>query len=265
VTAELETWERKHYVADGGDPLLFYVVYGEIDSSAPLSRSKYRSNGAPDGIDVMSYGPDKYPEVPGSFRDGYLWDEFVVDAPQLAATVGRCEHCMIMRGTPTDSTTLDYLRDAVGLLTYLVDHGGCAIYDPLMFRWWQPSEWKRQIFAPAAPVPRHHAVILVTEEDEPSLKWFHTRGMRKFGRPDISVHNVPAEFEAGVIDLCNRLIEHQAFGHVVLDGQKIQMASLPFGGIIQHGGDLDDPDFNNVHINVKLDTRHNKAVNESRR
>jgi hypothetical protein len=47
VTSELETWQRKHYVAGGGDPFLFYVVYGEIDSSAPLSRSAYRSNGIP--------------------------------------------------------------------------------------------------------------------------------------------------------------------------------------------------------------------------
>jgi hypothetical protein len=92
TTEQLETWERQHYVAGGGDPMLFYVVYGEIDSSAPLSRGSYRSNGAPDGIDVMSYGPNMHPEVPGSFRDGYLWDEFAATDPELAATVGRCEH-----------------------------------------------------------------------------------------------------------------------------------------------------------------------------
>jgi hypothetical protein len=250
VTSELETWQRKHYVAGGGDPFLFYVVYGEIDSSAPLSRSTYRSDGIPDGIEVMSYGPGQHPDVPGSFREGYLWDEFVADDPRLARAVAQCEHCMILRGTPTDSTTLDYFRDTVGLVTYLIDRGGCVVYDPLMFRWWQPAEWKQKIFEPAGPVPRHHTVILVSEEDDPSLKWFHTRGMRKFGRPDISVHNVPAELEEGVIDLCNRLIEHQAFGHVVPDGQEIKMASLPSGGVVRHGGDLDDPDFNNVHLDV---------------
>ena len=250
TTEQLGTWERQYYVAGGGDPMLFYVVYGEIDSSAPLSRGSYRSNGVPDGIDVMSYGPNMHPEVPGSFRDGYLWDEFAATDPELAATVGRCEHCMILRGTPTESTTLDYLRDTVGLITFLIDHGGCAVYDPFMFRWWPPAEWKQQIFEPAAAVPRHHTVILFSEETDPSLKWFHTRGMRKFGRPDISVHNVSSELEDGVIDLCNRLIEHQAFGHVVRDGQQVKMASLPSGGVIRHRGDLDDPDFNNVHLDV---------------
>ena len=195
MTSDLQTWEREHYVAGGGEPMLFYVVYGDIDVSAPLSRSRYRSNGAPDGIDVMSYGPNSTNDVPGRFRVGYLWDEFVANDPELAATVGQCEQCIILRGTPTDSTTLNYLRDTVGLITCLLDHGGCAVYDPFMFRWWQPSAWKQQIFDPAAAVPSRHTVILVSEENDPSLKWFHTRGMRKFGWPDISVHNFSAELE----------------------------------------------------------------------
>jgi hypothetical protein len=251
VTIELAEWERKHYVDGGGDPFLFYVVYGEINADAPLSRNTYRSNGSPDGIEVMSYGPSTHPDVPRSFCDGYLWDEFVAEDPELAAIVSECPHCMVLRGTPTDSTTLDYLRDTVGLITYMLDQGGCAVYDPQMFRWWKPSEWQRQLFDPAAAVPRNHTVILVSEEEDPSLKWFHSRGMRKFGRPDISVHNVPASLEAGVIDLCNRMIEHQAFGHVVSDGQEIKMASLPSGAVIRHGGNLDDPDFNNVHLDVR--------------
>jgi len=102
-------WKRKHYVAGGGDPFLFYVVYGNIGASAPLSRTIYRSNGAPNGIDVMSYGPDKHADVPGSFRDGYLWNEFVADDPELSATVAQCDRCIILRGTPTDATTLNYL------------------------------------------------------------------------------------------------------------------------------------------------------------
>ena len=236
--------------------MLFYVVYGEIDASASMSRTKDRSNGAPDGIKVMSYGPNSHADVPGSFRDGFIWDEFVADDPELAATVVGCKHCLILRGTPTDSTTLDYLRDSVGLITCLIDHGGCAVYDPFMIRWWKPSEWKQQIYEPAAAaVPGNHTVILVSEEDDPSLKWFHTRGMRKFGRPDISVHNVASDLEDGVLDLCNRLIEHQAFGYVVQDGQQITMASLPSGGVIRYGGDLDDPDFNNFHLDVSWPKR----------
>lgn len=79
--------------------------------------------------------------------------------------------------------------------------------------------------------------------------------MRKFGRPDVSVHNVTSDLEDGVIELCNRLIEYQAFGHVVQDGQQVKMASLPSGGVLQHRGDLDDPDFNNVYLEVSWPKR----------
>jgi hypothetical protein len=250
MAPELTNWERQHDQSGGGDPFLFYVVFGSVDLSTPFCRSTYRSSGAPDGIAVMSYGPDKHPDVPSSFRDGYVWDEFVASDPDCAAQVASCEHCIVFRGTPTDATTLNYLRDTVGLITYMLDRGGCAVYDPLMFRWWNPGEWKQEIFDPPDPAPRRHVVILASEEDDPSLKWFHTRGMRKFGRPDISVHNVPNELEDGVIDLCTRLIEHQAFGLVVPDGQEVRMASLPAGGVFRRGGDVDDPDFNNVHLDV---------------
>lgn len=252
MTIEIQNWERKHYVPDGGEPFLFYVLYGNIKPSSPLSRKQYRSNGHPKGIQLASYGPSQNPDVPGSFREGYLWNEFVAHDPKLAAEVEKSKSCMIMQGTPQDSSTLNYLRDAVGLITYLLDQGGCAIYDPLMFRWWSVSDWKQQIFDPASPVPRQHTVILVSAEENSTSKWFHTRGMRKFGRPDISVHNVPPELEAGVLDLCNRLIEHLAFGNVIADGQKINLKSLPCRGVAYNGGDLDDPDFNNVHIEVKL-------------
>ena len=74
--------------------------------------------------------------------------------------------------------------------------------------------------------------------------------MIKFGRPDISVHNVPSDLNPGVEDLCSRFIEMMAFGAVVDDGQPIKMASLPGGWFCRHAGDLDDPEFNNLHIEV---------------
>lgn len=43
------------------------------------------------------------------------------------------------------------------------------------------------------------------------------------------------------------------------------MASLPCGGIVQRAGDLDDPDSNNVHIDVMLDVQHTNTFAPSRR
>ena len=252
MPTELESWERQHFTDGGGEPFLFYVVFGNVDASASLSRSKYRCDGMVDGIDIMTYGPTANPEVPSSFLEGYLWEQVQTDDPDLAKAITECEHCMVFRCAPADDSTLDYLRDTVGFITFALENGGCAVYDPFMLKWWNPSDWKNTIFEPAGAVPRNHTVILASEDDEPETTWFHTRGMRKFGRPDISVRNVTTENENAVVDLCNRLIEQQAFGHVVPDGQEIRMDALPNGGSIHHAGTLDDPDFNNVHLIVTL-------------
>jgi len=54
-------------------------------------------------------------------------------------------------------------------------------------------------------------VILTSEEpDRPGL-WYHTRGLRMFGRPDLSVRGVSPELEPAAQDLFNRFIEMQAF------------------------------------------------------
>jgi len=42
----------------------------------------------------------------------------------------------------------------------------------------------------------------------------------------------------------------QAFGAVVPEGQPIEMSSLPDGWRCFHRGSLDDPDFNNRHIEI---------------
>jgi hypothetical protein len=124
-----------------------------------------------------------------------------------------------------------------------------------MFCWWEPDVWKRRIFEPAAPVPRHHVVILTSEEESvvpqsDALLWFHTRGMRKFGRPDLSIHNVPPRYHDAIIDLCERFIEFQAFGGVISPDYEIRMRSLPSGMTCRHEGDVEDPDFNNVHVEI---------------
>jgi hypothetical protein len=150
----------------------------------------------------------------------------------------------------TDPASLDYFRDAVGLVMALLESGGVAVFDPHMFKWWSADEWREHAFEPAGAVPRHHVVRLVSDEPDGRSRWYHTRGMIKFGRPDLSVHGVVPELESAVTDLCERFIEMQAFGAVVPEGQGINMNALPPGWRCRHGGDLDDPEFNNRHLEI---------------
>jgi hypothetical protein len=248
MESSLVEWPRRHYVPGGRHPFLLYVVYGQVDTARAFSRSMYRSNGMPDGIDVVAYGPEHANEL-AALRDGYLWDQLGSEAPNLAARIAAQDCCLVVRGEIIDPPTLNYFRDVIGFLTFCLDAGGVAIHDPLMLKWWEPSEWRSQVFDTGSAAPRHHVVILVSDDCD-GTEWIHTRGMRKFGRPDISVHGVGPQHKDAVIELCNRFIELLAFGGMVQDGEEIRMNSLPAGMTCFHRGNEEDPNFNNEHIEI---------------
>lgn len=245
----LKDWERIHYSEGGASPFLFYVVFGSDTNELKLSRSKHRCDAIPEGIEISSYGPSTHPEVLDEFRQGFLWNKLFQDDPKLFKAVQAQTKCVIVQGSVADVHNLNYFRNTIGLLTSLLDAEGVAIYDPQSFKWWAPERWRATVFNPAAALPREHVVILVSE-DGPHTQWVHTRGMRKFGRPDLSVHGVSSDRFDSVVDLLNRFIEFQAFGGVIPEGQEVKMQSLPAGMRCTHSGDIDDPDFNNSHVEI---------------
>ena len=243
------SWPRPYFTEPSEPAFVFYVAYGKPEDSFRISRSTYRCAGVTEGLEMMQYGPEVHPEVPASFREGYLWDELKASDPGLAAEISAQDHCTILRGEFADTATLDALRDTIGLLTWLVDHGCVAIYDPQMFRWWSVADWKAHAFAPDPIEPHQHVVILESPQDD-GRTWCHTRGMRKFGRPDLSMHDVDAKQRRAVAEMFNRFIAFQAVGGLIEEGREIRMPGLPEGLRCRHGGDLDDPEFNNLHVEI---------------
>lgn len=251
---ELPDWPRQYFEESGGNPFLFYVVFGRFGELPAMSASKYRSKGVFPGLDLSHHDQ---PDVLNGFREGYLWEDLKIRNPDLWTRTAEAKECLILRGELEDSETLNYFRETVGLLTFLLDQGGICIYDPFMLEWWTPEKWHKQVFEPAGPVPLRHVIILASHEPEPSLTWFHTRGMRKFGRPDLSVHNVPKQHHEAVTELCERFIQFQALGGIIEEGKVVKMNNLPEGMICRHAGDLDDPDFNNVHVEISFAQERN--------
>jgi len=233
----------------GKNPFLFYVIYGRIDTTKPLSSGIYQSGGIPNGIEVMSYGPTVHPGQVDVFRGGYVWDQLCTSEPDLADVIAAQDSCLVLRGEVIDPSTLGYFRDVIGFLTYCLDKGAVAIYDPQIFKWWGPAEWRSHVFHRGLFSPGTHVVILVST-DADGTDWFHTRGMRKFGRPDVSIHNMDQRYRESIVELCNRFIELFAYGGIVPDGQEIRMSGLPSGMKCLLRGNDDDPDFNNEHIEI---------------
>lgn len=238
-------WPRRHYQKGGSDAFLAYAVFGDL-GELQVSRSRHRSRGLPSGVEMGSGSGCN------ELRSGIFASMLAREEPTLVEAVNAASNCVVVMGSVPDPADLNYLRDTVGVLTATWEAGALAIFDMQSMRWYSKTTWLSEIFEPAAAVPRHHVSILWSEEH--GCLWIHTRGMRKFGRPDISVTGVPHSAREAVIDLCNRFIEMMAFGVVVPEAQVISMRTLPSGLHCHYAGSIDDPDFNNVHLEIRWPT-----------
>jgi hypothetical protein len=238
----LADWPRPQYQEGGAEAFLAYAVYGDL-GELRVSSSRYRTKGLPGGVSARS-GSGCSEFLSGSFASFLPQED-----PALVQATKAAQNCVVVMGSVPAPRDLNYLRDTIGVLTAMWDAGAVAIFDMQSFRWFSRSSWYSEIFDPAASVPRHHVSIIWSEEG--GRLWIHTRGMRKFGRPDISVVDVPPSQREAAIDLCNRFIEMMAFGAIVPEGQPIKMKTLPAGLRCHHAGNVDDPDFNNVHLEIR--------------
>jgi hypothetical protein len=249
TAAPLPTWARPHFEPGGGDAHLFYKLHGDFSKTPAVSRTKYRTAGVPKGGETFQLDRD----AGDAFRfglDGPFAQRLRDDHPDVLAAAEAAPHALVIRATIPDPSNLDYLRDVVGLITAFLDAGAVAVLDPFRLDWWTPDEWRDRAFGPAAPAPAHHVTILLSEDADPERYWMHTRGMIKFGRPDLSMRGLTDDLLPGAEELFGRFIAGQASGAIVAEGKQIQLDGLPGTWRCHHAGSMEDPDFNNVHIEI---------------
>jgi hypothetical protein len=261
MSVELPDWPRSRYQPGGGEAYLLFTIYGEFNPEVEVSRKRYRTAGIPRGLNVRRVEREKYPDFP--FSTGPLGGLLQAKQPALFASVKRSDECIIIQGSIPDPADLNYLRDTVGVILFFLEHGGVAVLDPQQLKLFDADRWRKELFEPQPPQLHRHVAILVSDEAEeavpgeekvetqPGRLWIHTRGLRKFGRPDLSLRGAPRSHQVAAIDLCNRFIQLQAQGELIPEGQEIRMETLPHGLVCRHGGSISDPDFNNVHVEIR--------------
>ena len=243
------SWERTHFQPSGNRAFSFFVVFGEFDEELRISASKYNFSEIPDNTDIVKYHDGAAPEYRDGFRSGFLWEDLCRENPELAQSILKAPDCMVIRAEMSDPDTLDYLRNIIGLVSYFLDNGGVCVYEPQRFKWWRPDEWRENIFATRQPEVFQHTIILTSEQNN-GKRWYHTRGLRLFARPDISVHDVTDKDADSIHKMINRFIEFQALGGIIQNGEKVNMQGLPDSMWCEHKGDEEDPDFNNRHVEI---------------
>ena len=74
------------------------------------------------------------------------------------------------------------------------------------------------------------------------------RGMRSFGRPDLSCRDVQAGELEGLQSIFNGLMRMMAAGALIPDGQPVRAANSDEILRCTNRGSLDDDEFNNRHL-----------------
>ena len=213
--------------------LVVYEVHGAFPPTPPAaSVSAYKLEpSAQAAVEIAQIDRDL-----AARRSGVAWQWFAGDHPALAARVAQAPQAMIIRAELDAPGDQAYLRHAIGLAQLLLDHGGLAVHDVQTLRWYTPDEWRDEVFADPAR-PHAHVVVLTTpviDDAGGSRVWIHTRGLRKLGRPDLSVRG-PAARRDDAIALVQAEIRSPTDGAIV--------------------GDLEDVDYNNVHVELALPAR----------
>jgi hypothetical protein len=250
MPAKLNTWERSRFEPGGSNALVCYAIYGRFTNDGPVSGAAYRTAGIPRGVELRHFSRAQTTNQSLPFAGGDLAAMLRKSNPALFAWIEQSPECLVMQGEVADPPNLDYLRDCVGMVAFFMDHGGVAVTDVQQFRLYDAAGWRSEFFEPDKPRVLKHVSILYSEEEAGPGIWFHTRGLRKFGRPDLSLRHVPERYKEAAVELCNRFIELQASGGRILESQEVRMRSLPGGLVCHHKGSLEDPDFNNVHVEI---------------
>jgi hypothetical protein len=245
-------WPRPQWRDGGAKAFYLWFVFGDFAESFEIDAKRYRTRGAPEGVDVMRYAHEPLRAWEGYPLGGTMGALFKRENESLYTRALATRDCLMLRGEVDDPSDLDGLRDLVGTITALVDLGGAAVVDPQMLSLFDPAEWRARFFASDAFAVRDHIAILASEDEAAfARQWIHTRGMRKFARPDIGIWNVPADYAGHAGQLADRFADFQALGGIVEDGREIEVEGLPSNMRIEHAGSLEDPEFNNVHLAIR--------------
>lgn len=227
-----------------------FAVLGSFDGPVRLDPARHGLDALPPWLEVEEPVPTSDPVVRELCLSPTM-RRFLPPDTELAAEVEAAQQARVVWGQVSTPILAERLRQAIAVVQAVCEQGGVAVVDLQAWTFRSVDEWRADVFEPERVAPGQLVRILISEEDEGPNSWLHTRGLIAFGRPDVSVRNVPEGAVPAAIEMINRFVAMQAEGARVPDGQEVRMQGLPEGMFCRHGGSMDDPEFNNVHFELR--------------
>lgn len=251
-------WDRPHWTDSGMRARLWFVVVGDFSADRlQVSRSRHHVDAMEEEFSLTTHRRAENPEwfdnwfsLPGSYFEETFGDQS--DAIQGASQLTR------ISGELADRDSLDYLRNAIGMVSAVLESGGLGVLDVFALTWWTPEQWFES-FVDYCQFEIQEQVGLVISEDDRFAPgcWMHTRGMVKFARPDLHIKHVsdtdPRVVQAAA-NVLNSIAEYLAKGAVIDDGQTMSLGeNLPEVTFVESPDDseCDEPHFNNAALEIR--------------
>lgn len=244
-------WPRPYWRPNDEEVVLQFYVFGKFEPELVIPSPRYGSPGLPEGVEIQRFQNAVLRKWEGYPLQGALGDILKEETPEAYEQARVAPEVLVVRGQFKDRDSLDYLRDTLGVLAGMLDVGGTSILDPQILTLFDAEHWRRHYLIKDGAPPRNHVLILRSAEETEGSSWVHTRGMRKFGRPDLSIHDVPDGELNHVGAMCEQLIKMLSLGGRFEPGQALAVDGLSSDLIAQPGGSLDDPQFNNTHVEFR--------------
>jgi hypothetical protein len=240
MTGTLDNWSRPYFEDSTQMARLSFAVFGRFDKNEEFEQA----------CSVLPPGAALGLTDAEDLQNGAGWELCREETPELAERVEGCSGCAVLTALIQDQESLDYLKTSLDVITFLTDTGGEVVYDADTLSWHPREKWSQLTDAGQIFNPFDH--VAVVRSRQPDGVWLHTRGMIKFGRPDLSARAVPAQQETHYRKVIDRFINFQALGGAIELGRVIQLEGTELSLVTNKvKGSLEDPTFKNFYVEIE--------------
>jgi hypothetical protein len=233
VDLRVEPWQRPAHRPAGREAAVLLVAFTPGEVLTELNLAAVTPANAPvDALAVRLHRHEDNPEWMDAFRTGPLRDLAARELPDLRP-IDEATCCYSIQVRVPDPVDLTHLQLAWAVAARVSRAGAVAVFDAFAHDWSLPEQI-------AALDPHRPFDILreisVIAESEPTPGFghpVHTRGMVKFGRPDL-IMGVPEDRIGDAASILNQLATMLAEGHVLAAGHQLRindeetLAVLPY-------------------------------------
>ncbi|MDI6101769.1 hypothetical protein QLQ12_24410 [Actinoplanes sp. NEAU-A12] len=218
----VEPWQRPAHHATGREAVAMLVAFAGDDVLTELALAGTVPETAP--VDALNVHLHRYAEEPewiDGFRTGPLRDLAAQQLPDLRP-LDEATCCYTIRVAVQDPPDLAHLQLAWQVAASVARAGAVAVLDVYAHDWF-PGEAVAALDAHRPFVPMREISVVAEAESVPGFGHpVHTRGMIKFGRPDLVI-GVPEDQIGDAATILNQLGRMLAEGEVLEPGQDLRV------------------------------------------